>query len=420
MLLDLLAVIVRGTYVINGMKVFLFNPDTDLALANGRGTYTPTANVRRMISDLSLLPVWYATPGSKVLVSSDADYEYFEQLRKQFYLPVSLVGKKELAGLTDNLDFRPWGWNFSLRNSLLRLGVDKRFLPTDKDLGTYQHKSSRAYFADKYFDVPDEDGWASNNVVAKNLEAVQACAQTMNGELVIKRLWSSSGKGLLWIRKGKFTERDINWIQRALKEDGGVVVAPIYNKVLDFAMEFYYGGDVSFAGYSLFRTDDTGHYEGNVLMTDADIEGVLTKYVPLTLLIHIREELLRLILVHYGHCGYIGVDMLVYKDDKGKYGICPTIELNMRMNMGVVSHSLMDSYVAEHSTGLFAIRHFAAPDKLADFCREQTENHPLVVEDGRVRQGFLRLTALSLQSQNVAYIMVEEAGQQDSHSQNGL
>ena len=36
------------------MVLYIFNPDTDLALANGRGNYTPTEGVRQMISDLSL------------------------------------------------------------------------------------------------------------------------------------------------------------------------------------------------------------------------------------------------------------------------------------------------------------------------------------------------------------------------------
>ncbi len=42
------------------MKLYVFNPDTDMALANNEENYIAPASVRRMAQDLALLPIWYA------------------------------------------------------------------------------------------------------------------------------------------------------------------------------------------------------------------------------------------------------------------------------------------------------------------------------------------------------------------------
>ena len=48
------------------MKLYVFNPDTDMALANNEENYMAPASACRMAQDLALLPVWYAQPGSAV------------------------------------------------------------------------------------------------------------------------------------------------------------------------------------------------------------------------------------------------------------------------------------------------------------------------------------------------------------------
>ena len=101
---------------------------------------------------------------------------------------------------------------------------------------------------------------------------------------MLKAPYSSSGKGLRW---GHAVYEPVlaNWCRRILKSQGGVVVEPLYNKVEDFAMEFYAeGGNVRFAGYSLFRTDSNGAYEGNSLVSDQEIETLLCEKIERTAL----------------------------------------------------------------------------------------------------------------------------------------
>ena len=53
------------------MKLYVFNPDADMALGNNEENYMAPATIRRMAEDLALLPIWYARPGSGVLAPSD-------------------------------------------------------------------------------------------------------------------------------------------------------------------------------------------------------------------------------------------------------------------------------------------------------------------------------------------------------------
>ena len=64
------------------MVLFIFNPDTDLALANGKGSYTPTEGVRQMIDDLALLPIWYAESNSYVLAEGEHNQAFLEQMKE--------------------------------------------------------------------------------------------------------------------------------------------------------------------------------------------------------------------------------------------------------------------------------------------------------------------------------------------------
>ncbi|MDP4270981.1 MAG: hypothetical protein Q8909_12760, partial [Bacteroidota bacterium] len=47
-------------------SLYIFNPDHDLALANGDANFNPPVSARTFASDLAALPLWYASPDSFV------------------------------------------------------------------------------------------------------------------------------------------------------------------------------------------------------------------------------------------------------------------------------------------------------------------------------------------------------------------
>ena len=66
---------------------------------------------------------------------------------------------------------------------------------------------------------------------------------------------------------------------------------PIFDKVEDFAMEFYSDGrgKLLFVGYSRFVTDDKGAYRGNILTSDEQVEEWIQQYVPFEAFVRIRN-----------------------------------------------------------------------------------------------------------------------------------
>ena len=125
------------------MKLYVFNPDADMALGNNEENYMAPATIRRMAEDLALLPIWYAQPGSGVLASSAYNADYLKQMQQLFRLDVHLVTEPELPDYAD-VRVMPWGWNPAIRKRMLKGGVLEKNLPTPDALDKYRMKAARS------------------------------------------------------------------------------------------------------------------------------------------------------------------------------------------------------------------------------------------------------------------------------------
>lgn len=101
------------------MELYLFNPDSDLALANNEANYIAPASARRMAQDMALLPIWYAAPGSAVLAPSAYNADFLKRMRELFGLQVQLVTEPELPDYAE-ARIVPWGWNPAIRRFFLK------------------------------------------------------------------------------------------------------------------------------------------------------------------------------------------------------------------------------------------------------------------------------------------------------------
>jgi len=403
------------------MVLYIFNPDTDLALANGKGNYTPTEGVRQMINDLAMLPVWYAQPGSYVLADQTYNQSFLEEMTAHFGLDIKLLPLFELKSLfaqsnmtdspmvTEPLEVRPWGWNPSFRNMLHRAGILEAYLPDDAALDARRQLSQRkmvGLLLEQFESDPDFCG------ISRNVTDTAYCEHYFNllkdqGGVVFKEPWSSSGKGLLWCRES-FDTRDKNWCQRVIGNQGYVTMMPIYNKVQDFAMEFLVDDapdhPLSFLGYSLFDTDKKGAYRGNALLSNEEIENKLVEYVPKTSL-EKTLHIVSLFLAQQGYKGYVGVDMMICQEPDGMC-IHPCVEINYRHTMGYVARVIKDRFLVKQAQGRFMIQHFRTPDELQCFVKENQANAPLHIQQGKLQRGFLPLVPVTPNSVNLAYIIV--------------
>ncbi len=387
--------------------IYLFNPDNDLALANGDTNYMAPASARRMATDLALLPLWYVAPGSRVLAPSAYNLPFLRTMRERFSLEVELVTEPELATVGD-VTVSPWGWNPALAKRLSDLGISETVLPAPEHLQAMRHLSHRGRAVELLPALQLSGHFCGESAFFTREEEWKTFIEN-RAECLLKAPLSGSGKGLNWCR-GAFTPYIAGWCTRIAASQGGVIAEPIYNKVEDFAMEFRIDeeGRAKFAGYSLFVTGAGGAYEKNLLLPDEEIERRLSAYVPSDALQDLRcrleEELSSLVGTAYR--GYLGIDMMICRfPDAPEYRIHPCVEINLRMNMGVVSRLLYDRFVHPASTGEFHITYHAVPGEAWAQHEQAERTSALQIEEGRVRKGYLPLTPVSKHTHYRAWLL---------------
>ena len=385
------------------MKLYIFNPHTDLALANNSENYQPSAKVRQMVCELEMLPMWFADPGSHILVSRITDQGFIEKQRELYGIDVEAVSSNS-ATLSTCDEIVPWGWNVSLRKQLSHTSIPAEALPTTEELQRYRALSGRDYDVALLKSL----ACARGRYTADILHDADSCREyaTKTPRCIFKAPWSGSGKGLLWCF-GTYNEKSHGRCSRIIKEQGFVVATPIYDKVADFALEFHSDGmgGITFVGYSLFETNTQGAYRGNILQSEAAHRATLARHIDLALLDAVKEELAKRLAEVYGnnYKGYLGVDMMICREGD-RCGIHPCVEVNMRMNMGVLSVIFSQRYLAEGSRGLYAIEYFATHDELKKRREELERSNPLHISNGRLVSGFQPLIPQTPQSNYLAYV----------------
>lgn len=286
-----------------GNTLYIFNPENDMALADGHAGYTPPARIRQMRRELWWLPQWWAAEDDIVWNGED-----------RLQVP-------------DDTTIRPWGWSAAICHQLRQAGVQESLLPSPRKLEQLRQLSHRQTAVALLQELREQlslDGHlAGESVLCHTKEEVEDAVNSY-GEAMLKQPWSSSGRGL----------RKVSPANLLSGERGeSVVVERFLHKVCDFALEFWLDGrgGVEYRGLSLFYTNDKGAYLGNWVAPEGQKLQWLTQYVPPQYLVEIRrwwEERLR----HFDYEGPVGIDMMLAQE-----GICPCIEVNWRWTMGLVS-----------------------------------------------------------------------------------
>ena len=216
------------------MKLYVFNPDTDMALANNEENYMAPASACRMAQDLALLPVWYAQPGSAVLAPSAYNADYLQKMKQLFPLSVQLVTEPELPDYAES-QIVPWGWNRAFRKRMHKAGIAQHKLPTEAELRECRMLSSRAYgmALAMTFELNKTLKYVCGRHFLISGEGKEFCVPDIVDDFkdgyLFKSVWSGSGKGLRWCRRG-LTKSTADWCRRELVNHGALILEPIYNR----------------------------------------------------------------------------------------------------------------------------------------------------------------------------------------------
>lgn len=392
----------------------IFNPENDLALANFSPHYTAPASALKMRRDLAMLPVWYAPSGALVVARDDVNSRLLEQMKQVLPITSYLITPSQIANYS-NIEVKPWGWNPALRKELLQLGLKEHLLPSIENIKLLRDYSSRENAVRLLKELKSfNPHFCGTSYYHTDINQLLSYLNKAEGEQVLKMPLSGSGKGIVWL-KGAITDKQTDWCRRVIDMQGGVVVEPVLNKVEDFAMEFEItDSGIQFVGYSLFQSAPSGAYLGNVLLSDVEIEDKLSKYIEHNRLLELKSHLKVKLTSYFPHYrGFLGVDMMVCKTDQLVYQLQPCVEINMRMNMGIVAHRIRERFVHPNSAGLFSISYHTLSDEAHAKSIALQAEHPLVVENGKIKSGYLALTPVNKHTNYTATILIKEKSRRE-------
>ena len=286
------------------MRLLVFNPENDMALASGLAGYTAPEAIERYSRSHWMLPRLWAG-------EDDLVWDWKQDLSDK--------------NITEVV---PWGWSKALVYRLSKSGVRREVMPSDAMLDGLRTLSSRVFTSKLQREL------GLDVAVCKTWEEVEIFERRV-GPAVMKAPWSSSGKGLMMVSSP--TAR--GWMQNTVAREGAVVCERWMDRVQDFALEFTVEecGAVRYEGLSVFRTSPTGRYVAHDFVTPEDQRAALMQWVS-------EEEVLRWCkwwqkrleeddIRAFSYVGPMGVDMLVDADGR----INPCVELNWRMTMGHVA-----------------------------------------------------------------------------------
>lgn len=389
-------------------QLCIFNPWHDMALANFTPYFKVSSEIIRMTGDLCFLAAWYAPDDSFVRV-------YNKERVDNFLFQVYPFVKWKSCKFIDksfSCNIFPWGWSPALVHELINDGVERIYLPGDETLNKIRFFSGRQRCVEVLLQLSSIEHTCGTTLCCYSIEDVKRFLHIQH-KLILKAPWSGSGRGLCRVSDEAWNYNIQGWVSRIIRSQGYIMAEPIYNKVCDFAMEFYSSpqGNVSFAGYSLFETDDFGNYKQNVLMSDEGIETYLLSYdIQLDTLREVRMQLIDIFnnMISGCYTGYLGVDMMICFQN-GTVFLHPCVEINMRMNMGVVSRIIYDRYLCSSSHGYFVTEHYNLDDEALIFHQKMTLEQPLVLDSlGRIKSGYLTLTPVLSSTRYQAYVIVKE------------
>ena len=382
------------------MTIHVFNPEHDLALADGHAGYSAPESARRFARDCALLPLWYAQADEGVYAPG-YDKAWLERMCRR--LPALRdVHVVERIGPHDRVE--PWGWDAAVAHATGH--GDPESIERIRRYAHRRHTTTAMQQLQERLDFPlpapaEELG---------DLEQTLAFAERQ-GKWVFKAPLSGSGRGIL-MGHGQPTAVQTAWIRSTLRRQGSLMGEAQLDKVQDFAMEFLLTEkECRWAGWSLFGTHGGGAvYAGNLLASDPVLEARLGQLARPEQLESVRRELpdiLRRLFPHYE--GIVGVDMLLYRA-QGSVQIHPMVEMNLRRTMGWVARQLSDRWLAEGSSGAFFIRRVETGEQ-ERLLTKQTE---CVLENGRLVHGTLVLTPIVAGTGYAAWM---EADQQEESAQ---
>ncbi|MGN0214662.1 MAG: hypothetical protein ACI4AH_07650 [Muribaculaceae bacterium] len=368
-------------------KLYLFNPDNDLALASGLDYYTPPPMAAQLSRDLQMLPAWWADDNAYLLTNDPvADRNWAQHLNRTFGINIELIDRNHIQN--HEFSYQPWGWNISLRNHLLSCCVGDEQLPDKAKIAKYRELSHRRTTIAIHSKLAEILGYSACQP-PKELFTITEVEQfaDKHPRCFLKAPWSSSGKGIFRPTGTAADNRTFHqWANGILQRQGSIIAETALNKTQDFAMEFQCSnGKASFVGYSIYYNDPHNSFDYGLVATEETLHSILCAELgdnansSLTKIKQALEAILSTdVAPHYD--GFLGIDMLIFVDEIGKKHINPCVEMNLRCTMGVVTSIVGNRFMSAGSIGQYHVEYHKTPFDVAKYMTKKLDENPPIIE----------------------------------------
>ena len=263
-----------------------------------------------------------------------------------------------------------WGWDLVIKNRLVNQGIPETSLPGDDYIAMVRqlaHRRESLKLSEHLKSSLDSTVLSfPAQLEARSLEDLAGFIEEY-GTVMVKAPWSSSGKGLRRLYRGRVTDNDWGRCRRVMEKQGSLIVEQLQNPVLNVGIQMRMKqGKAELENYSIFETCRCA-YKDNLLVSDDFVRRQCARYLPEGLLdevcASIAEYLEQSEFSQYS--GYLGVDTYVLRTDFGSYMLRPCVEINLRMTMGIVASRVYRHFKDRFADGAYLMETVYEPTPAA-------------------------------------------------------
>lgn len=326
-------------------RLFLFNPENDIALGMGLTRITPPRQAALFHRAGAMIPFWLGEEGDAILVEH-ADFASACQWVDELNARTGIVGPAPVSDGNNVKDvcLCPWGWSFDTIAQFEKSGVESGMMMDLKGQMEHRRELSHRRSALRFLSRWAVKGWPLRYVLPIEAESVEDVVRFVaeNGDAILKSPWSSSGRGIFPVTCSTL-KTSVPGIRGIIRHQGSVIVEPLLPKLQDFAMLFnYVSGKAGFMAYSLFFNSTATNYGGNFVASNESILERLMKWVPREKIEAVRDSVMEILpeILGDGYEGPLGVDMMICGKEGETAWIAPCVEVNLRYTMGFVARGI--------------------------------------------------------------------------------
>lgn len=380
--------------------LFIYNPTCDIAVENSTNSYMPPKLLSKFEEDISPLMAFIGDKNDVVLSRNEASNE-LKRFWKQAGVDLpEFINPSE--GITQDVSMiYPWGWSQIIWKQYQAIINKQAFHPDFSSLKDFRNLYSRntSLKLQKKLYSKTLDPFVVFPVTPQaytSIDKIENFLKNNASGIVLKTLWSSSGRGVVFIRNTQQLKEATNWIISQIQKHTCIIGEPIYKKVQDASLQFMItpNKEYQFMGINYFDADDQGRFNKEYLHTPSEI----IKYLPqndiwiqstANCIIECFQELN----IHNNYQGPIGVDAMFIEDNKGDVKFYPLVEANLRCNMGLVNLELKKHF-SEGAKGTWQISTFKK-NEAKQFYNQQLKQYPIELCNGKISKGFFPLTGFN-------------------------